>query len=295
MKKRIFVCVILIFMTVTMTAPGAMASNMAVERQIFDFITDEMGLNTAAACGILANIEAESNFRTGCFGDSGTSYGLCQWHNGRFDQLRSYCITQGMDYKTVEGQLSYLQYELRTRYRSTYATLKNVPNTSDGAYSAGYAWCYYYEVPASRNESSIRRGRNAQLKYWLRYGDGELGSVEESDGTEIVSEGFSGGLFEGPGHTEFYWEEEPEENVPETAAPENAGEPQLQIEEPETESEVQPRPSAKKFRYVPQHLPDLQVKVSPLSCLFVSMGPIKKEDPVPEPQREEDQEDEDEP
>lgn len=294
MKKRIFVCVVLIMMVVTMTAPGAMASNMAVERQIYDFIIEEMGLNAAAACGILANIEAESNFRTGCYGDSGTSYGLCQWHNSRFDQLRSYCIAQGLDYKTVEGQLSYLQYELRTKYRSTYTALKNVPNTSDGAYDAGYAWCYYYEVPASRNESSIRRGRNAQLKYWLRYGDGQLGEVGESGGTEVTSGGFSAGLFEGPGQTEFYWEEEPEETVPETVEPENPGRPETQ-EETEAEWEAQPRPSAKKFRYVPHHLPQQPAEVSPLSCLFVSMGPVKKEDPVPEPQWEEEPEDEDEP
>ncbi len=41
----------------------------------------------------------------------GTSYGLCQWHDGRFDALQSFCLLQGYDYWSLEGQLNYLAYE----------------------------------------------------------------------------------------------------------------------------------------------------------------------------------------
>ena len=48
------------------------------------------GFNDAAICGILANIEHESGFSTTALGDGGTSYGLCQWHNSRWDNLNNF-------------------------------------------------------------------------------------------------------------------------------------------------------------------------------------------------------------
>ena len=152
-------------------SPGAHGADLGTERSVFEFLTTELGLNSAAACGVLANIEAESNFILTSYGDGGTSYGLCQWHDGRFDALQSFCLLQGYDYWSLEGQLNYLAYELRTRYQSTYAALRRVANTSDGAYEAGYAWCVNFEVPANREEKGVIRGRTAQFKYWLRYGD----------------------------------------------------------------------------------------------------------------------------
>lgn len=65
-------------------SPGAHGADLGTERSVFEFLTTELGLNSAAACGVLANIEAESNFILTSYGDGGTSYGLCQWHDGRF-------------------------------------------------------------------------------------------------------------------------------------------------------------------------------------------------------------------
>lgn len=136
-------------------SPGAHGADLGTERSVFEFLTTELGLNSAAACGVLANIEAESNFILTSYGDGGTSYGLCQWHDGRFDALQSFCLLQGYDYWSLEGQLNYLAYELRTRYQSTYAALRRVANTSDGAYEAGYAWCVNFEVqPTGRKKES---------------------------------------------------------------------------------------------------------------------------------------------
>ena len=142
----------------------------ANETAIYNFLKSEMGLNTAAACGVLANIYNESGFDPHCYGDGGTSYGICQWHAERFSRLRNYCSNYGYDYTTLNGQLHYLDYELRTSYPSVYSKLHNVSNDAQGAYDAAYYWCYYYEVPYGYNTGvSDRRGSLAAYTYWPVY------------------------------------------------------------------------------------------------------------------------------
>jgi len=142
---------------------------LAVEREVFAYLTDEMSLSTAAACGVLANIEHESNFQPGIFGDKGTSYGLCQWHNERFAALRGYCNALGMDYRTVEGQLAYLKYELGNKYTTLLLMLQSIDDTPDGAYRAAYQWCIQFEKPSNMQVKAAQRGELAQGKYWVRY------------------------------------------------------------------------------------------------------------------------------
>ena len=43
---------------------------------IFKFFVNTMNYSSAAACGVLANIKAESDFNPHCYGDNGTSYGI---------------------------------------------------------------------------------------------------------------------------------------------------------------------------------------------------------------------------
>ena len=136
-------------------------------RLIYLYLTKEMGLNHAAACGVLANIQHESNFNTFAVGDGGTSYGICQWHNSRFSALMAHCQSKGLDYNTLEGQLSYLEHELSTGYKSVLNVLKNVPNSEQGAYDAAYAWCMHFEIPADTVNRSIQRG-NLAREYFHR-------------------------------------------------------------------------------------------------------------------------------
>lgn len=142
------------------------------ETVIYNFLVTTMGLNPAGACGVLVNIEYESDFDPHCYGDGGTSYGICQWHQDRFSRLRSFCAANGFDYTTVEGQLHYLNFELKNYYPSVYDYLRNVPNTSEGAYNAAYHWCYYFEVPANREYQASVRGSRAMSAYWPVYGSG---------------------------------------------------------------------------------------------------------------------------
>lgn len=139
------------------------------EKDIYHFLKNEMGMNDAAACGILANIEKESSFRPNLYGDNGTSYGICQWHKSRFDALRSFCAEKGYDYKSITGQLFYLKYELEKSYPNTLKDIKGVENTAEGAYYAGYSFCYNFEKPANRELRSDQRGTLSK-EYWNKYG-----------------------------------------------------------------------------------------------------------------------------
>lgn len=159
------------------TLPDADASKRAVAPgsadEIFSFLTAEFGMNSAAACGILANMHAESalNPRSSCKDINGkTSYGLCQWNDGRFKRLQSWCKENGEDYTTIAGQLRFLSDELVNSYPQTYTHLMNVEDTEEGAYDAAHYWCYYYEQPASRGKRSKERGNLARNSYWPNYG-----------------------------------------------------------------------------------------------------------------------------
>ncbi len=155
------------------------------ESQIYNFLIVDMGLSIAGACGALANIRCESGFDPNALGDSGTSYGICQWHNTRWDRLKEFCASYGYDWTTLEGQLYYLEYELNLpSYWHIYEYLLSVENTSEGAYDAAYYWCYYFEVPSDRENASITRGNLAKNTYWNKYYDG---SEEENDDVVVVS------------------------------------------------------------------------------------------------------------
>lgn len=146
--------------------------------EVFLYLTTEMGLNSAAACGILANMHAESamNPKSSCRDINGkTSYGLCQWNGSRFTKLQNWCSEHGENYTTVTGQLQYLNAELASSYPKVLDHLLSVDDTDEGAYDAAYYWCYYYEQPASRGKRSVERGNLARNTYWPSYG----GSVAE--------------------------------------------------------------------------------------------------------------------
>ena len=135
--------------------PFAAGSN---EREIYAFLTGEMGYNRAAAMGVMANIKYESSYRTDCVGDGGTSYGLCQWHAGRKTNLINWCAENGLDHTALDGQLRFLKYEVANRYPSVHSYLKQVENSAEGAYDAGYYFCFNYEAPAARTSQSTKRG-----------------------------------------------------------------------------------------------------------------------------------------
>lgn len=165
----------LIFLSVTMIVcciPFSASAASANAKTIFEFCVKELKLNYAGACGVLANIEAESDFNPNLYGDGGDSYGICQWNLSRFDNLINYCNKNGYNWETLNGQLYFLKYELTNNKSDTgyiLDKLQDVPNTAQGAYTAGYDWCYYFERPANKAAKSESRGNNAKNSYWPEF------------------------------------------------------------------------------------------------------------------------------
>lgn len=192
--KRKIVGITALTLLLALIAVGASATSwsdpLAVERQIYTYLTEELKLNSAAACGVLANIEYESNFQPTVVGDNGTSYGLCQWHDGRYTALKTYCTAKGVDYQSVEGQMDYLSYELKSSYTGLFGALRSVENSADGAYRAAYLWCIQFERPEDMEDKAETRGNSAKYKYWNRYNSLSMISTEETylEPEELIEE-----------------------------------------------------------------------------------------------------------
>ena len=176
--KRITTSLLCIVFSLTLSLSTLFANHNTIyanaasnEETIFSFVTNEMGMNSAAGCAVLANVYAESSFRPDLWGDGGTSYGICQWHNSRFTRLKTYCSNNGFDYTSLNGQLHYLDHELKNYYPSVYNELANVANTPEGAYAAASYWCINFEVPADRYNKAVDRGNMAMYTYWPKYND----------------------------------------------------------------------------------------------------------------------------
>ena len=149
-------------------------SGDSIQAKIFNFCKTEMGWNNAVACGILANAEAESGFDLGA--EEKTSrrdkgYGLFQWTFDRRDALDNYAKKHNLPVNSAEAQLGYFKKELNDSYKGMCAELAALANSAQGAYTAGYEFCYQFERPKDKKNRSIIRGNNAKNKYWPIYKD----------------------------------------------------------------------------------------------------------------------------
>ena len=180
-------------------------------KAIYRYLTQNMGLNTAAACGVMTNINAESamspinlqNTYNSSIGlsdseytsrvDSGkytkftsdsAGYGLCQWtSSGRKSNLLNYARSRNTSIGDLTMQMEFLEKELTTSYKSVYVTLKNVPNTPAGAYIAAAEMCMCYEIPANTVATAASRGKTCLSNYWKQYS----GSSASVTGTSFLS------------------------------------------------------------------------------------------------------------
>lgn len=170
MKRRLPALFLLaLLLAARVPAPGYADTEENIQT-IYTYLTETAGLNRAAACGILSNIKSESNFNPEAIGDSGAAYGICQW-NSRRNSLISYCETNGFEsWKSLEGQLGYLQYELENNKKSVGSVLRSLPDTAQGAFDAAWYFCVYFEIPADRYNKGNTRGANAVNIYWKKFG-----------------------------------------------------------------------------------------------------------------------------
>lgn len=137
----------------------------------YNFLVGVMGFNSAAACGIMANMHAES---TGIVPNrneigGGGGYGICQWTGSRKDDLINWCRQYQYDYSSLEGQLWFFEYEIKDIASGLLSKLKNIPNTSKGAYDAASHFCLEYERPKNAKAAAVVRGISAQNDFWPYY------------------------------------------------------------------------------------------------------------------------------
>jgi putative cell wall-binding protein len=133
-----------------------LSGDTSAEQEVYDFATCTMGLNTAAACGIMGNAKCENSFGTGWDDpDSGSFFGLFQWPADGYENLAAWCRANGKDPATVNGQMSFMYHELTTDYPSVWNLLKNTPDTAAGASNAGYRFSTDYEQPGDDDFSAL--------------------------------------------------------------------------------------------------------------------------------------------
>ena len=123
----------------------------------------------------MANIQNESGFNPArhedknAYGDGlGEGYGLCQWSYSRKTSLLSFLQENGFAEDSIDGQLWFFKTEIESSERTAWNAIKDLPNTSDGAYEAGRLWCLKFERPRDGVGDSVERGNLAQNLRWGR-------------------------------------------------------------------------------------------------------------------------------
>lgn len=101
------------------------------------FYLSSYGYAHSSICGMLGNIEAESNFNASSKVDDGgaTAAGICQWRAGRFTKLKKY-IKKNFDtdvWQDLEKQVAFLNYELNNGYSSIVKKFKKAKTSVEEA------------------------------------------------------------------------------------------------------------------------------------------------------------------
>lgn len=115
---------------------------------IYSYMVVEKGVSPNHAQGILANIQAESNFISTAYGDQGTSAGLFQHHAERKDNLMK---AVGSDLTNWKGQVDFALSESGSK--------KYLNQTFASPEDASRWWTVNWERPSdSRNKAEQRLG-----------------------------------------------------------------------------------------------------------------------------------------
>ena len=120
-----------------------------------------MGFTASAAAGVVGNLIQESGLRTDAIGDNGTSGGLAQWHNERWEALKRFAAARGKDWTDLDTQIEFLAEEMRTSYADTYAKMQSAELPE----IAGQIMTDEYEIPDPASANYAQRQANARAAY----------------------------------------------------------------------------------------------------------------------------------
>lgn len=145
----------------------------------------QAGMTLAGVAGVIANIEAESAFRSNNlqdvyntilglsdeaytvavdngsyrnFAGDAAGYGYCQWTAAdRKRDMLAFHRARGASIADAETQTAFMLSEMRGYTQAYDACMK-----SNNPYDCGYAVCKYYEIPADTENQARNRGIRAQ-------------------------------------------------------------------------------------------------------------------------------------
>ena len=115
-------------------------------KDVYDYLISK-GVADNHARGMLANIQAESSFRPGAIGDSGTSGGLFQHHATRFNAMKSFV---GKDWKT--NWQKQIDFSLQEREGKAY-----LKKQFSSPQEASKDFTLNFEIPANANQKAKDR------------------------------------------------------------------------------------------------------------------------------------------
>ena len=141
--------------------------NLSRKENIYIYLTDYLGFPEPAACGIISNIAHETGWKFNPkAGSTDGSFGLIQWTGGRLSTLKKWCKKRDKDYKSIQGQLDFMYWELTENDPyGTYDYLMKCTEGKDDAYDAGWYFCFWYERPANTKARARLRGSDAKDYY----------------------------------------------------------------------------------------------------------------------------------
>ncbi|MCB1712175.1 MAG: hypothetical protein KDH96_06780 [Candidatus Riesia sp.] len=125
-------------------------------QQAYNFLVEKKGYTPEHALGIIGNlmVESFSDLRTKASGDNGTAYGIAQWRGDRLKKLKE---IRSKDWNTLEGQLEFLDWELKNTEKKAYSKLISSSTPQEAALS----FSKWYERPNAKYAHNNKRVSNA--------------------------------------------------------------------------------------------------------------------------------------
>lgn len=115
-------------------------------KQVSDLISEEIpNLSKAGVEGVVRNVFRESGGNPKVVGDGGSSGGLFQHHNSRWNELKSFAKDQGTDWSDPRTQVRFAAKELKANYPTLQAQLQKADDPAE----AEDSFKRVFERPAS--------------------------------------------------------------------------------------------------------------------------------------------------
>lgn len=142
----------------------------------------QKGWSRTQAAAIVGNLQQESGLSVEAVGDSGTAFGLAQWRGERFENLKRFAQARGLDARTKEAQLDFIDHELRTSEKEAGDMLANARNLEEAT-----AAFISFERPRGWTKANPRGGDAFDKR--LRYAASYVGEGRKP-GKDLLTEAY---------------------------------------------------------------------------------------------------------